>query len=198
MSKQKNTVRVVRTLHGLSHKAAVAEAMNARVEIARLMNELHAAKERNLVAVKELAEELIATRLETGEYVTKEQLRQAEEVANVYQRCFEDHADTVTRLELEKLEPIPMRITCPDCGELHIDEGEFATKVHHTHSCQRCGLTWRPAVRATVGVRFLPGFTNDTSTSPAWVAEHRGKNGTGWRRVALFPNDSGIAEKERT
>lgn len=56
--------------------------------------------------------------------------------------------------------PVPMRLNCPDCGELHIDEGEFATKPHHTHSCQHCGLTWRPAVVATVGVQFLPGFKN--------------------------------------
>lgn len=54
--------------------------------------------------------------------------------------------------------PVAMRITCPDCGVLHVDEGAFATKPHHTHSCQACGLTWRPAVAATVGVRFLPGF----------------------------------------
>lgn len=54
--------------------------------------------------------------------------------------------------------PIPMRLICPECKALHIDEGEFATKPHHTHSCQECGLTWRPAVVATVGVRFLPGF----------------------------------------
>lgn len=59
------------------------------------------------------------------------------------------------------VEPVPIRLTCPECGELHIDEGEFATKPHHTHSCQRCGLTWRPAVVATVGVRFLPGFKNE-------------------------------------
>jgi hypothetical protein len=59
---------------------------------------------------------------------------------------------------VDSLAPIPMRLTCPECGELHIDEGEFATKPHHTHSCQHCGLTWRPAVVATVGVRFLPGF----------------------------------------
>jgi len=57
--------------------------------------------------------------------------------------------------------PIPMRIHCPGCGELHIDEGEFATRAHHTHACQICGLTWRPAVVPTVGVRFLPGFRND-------------------------------------
>ena len=69
-------------------------------------------------------------------------------------------------------EPIPMRLTCPGtvsredgkqypCGALHVDEGEFAKKIHHTHSCQICGHTWRPAVVNTVGVRFLPGFKNE-------------------------------------
>ena len=56
--------------------------------------------------------------------------------------------------------PIPIRLACPGCGELHIDEGEFATKPHHTHACQHCGAVWRPAVVHTVGVRFLPGFKN--------------------------------------
>lgn len=56
---------------------------------------------------------------------------------------------------------IPMRIPCPTCGQLHIDAGEFAIKPHHTHACQYCGCVWRPAVVATVGVRFLPGFKND-------------------------------------
>jgi hypothetical protein len=64
--------------------------------------------------------------------------------------------------------PIPMLLTCPGprldgqgvCGARHLDEGEWATKVHHTHSCQTCGHTWRPAVRPTVGVQFLPGFKN--------------------------------------
>jgi predicted RNA-binding Zn-ribbon protein involved in translation (DUF1610 family) len=59
--------------------------------------------------------------------------------------------------------PVPMLIYCPECGARHIDEGEFATKVHHTHSCQTCGLTWRPAVVPTDGVRFLPGFKNEVS-----------------------------------
>lgn len=57
-----------------------------------------------------------------------------------------------------EISPIPMYLTCPKCGERHIDEGEFATRPHHTHSCQSCGLTWRPAVICTVGVQFLPGF----------------------------------------
>jgi len=57
-------------------------------------------------------------------------------------------------------DPIPMILTCPSCGERHIDEGAFASKRHHTHACQACGMVWRPAVVATVGVRFLPGFKN--------------------------------------
>jgi rubredoxin len=54
--------------------------------------------------------------------------------------------------------PIPMLLWCPECKTRHVDKGEFATKPHHTHACQACGFTWRPAVPATVGVQFLPGF----------------------------------------
>jgi predicted RNA-binding Zn-ribbon protein involved in translation (DUF1610 family) len=63
--------------------------------------------------------------------------------------------------EAERAEPIAMRLLCPSCGELHVDEGAFATKAHHTHACQACGNVWRPAIVATVGVRFLPGFKNE-------------------------------------
>ena len=58
-------------------------------------------------------------------------------------------------------EPIPMRLHCPECHQLHEDTGEFATKPHHTHACQHCGNVWRPAIVPTVGVRFLPGFRDD-------------------------------------
>ena len=56
--------------------------------------------------------------------------------------------------------PVPMLLTCPMCTKRHIDEGEFATKGHHTHACQSCGHVWRPALVMTVGVKFLPGFKN--------------------------------------
>lgn len=58
---------------------------------------------------------------------------------------------------------IPMILFCPaaGCGARHLDEGPWEDKPHHTHSCQHCGFTWRPAVVNTVGVRFLPGFKND-------------------------------------
>lgn len=54
--------------------------------------------------------------------------------------------------------PIRMLLWCPCCGERHIDRGEFASKPHHTHACQSCGVVWRPAIEDTVGVQFLPGF----------------------------------------
>lgn len=56
--------------------------------------------------------------------------------------------------------PIPMLLHCPICSVRHIDVGIFANKPHHTHACQHCGHVWRPAIVATVGVQFLPGFKN--------------------------------------
>jgi hypothetical protein len=74
------------------------------------------------------------------------------------------------RVHVATAPPVPMLLHCPMCGERHIDEGEFATKEHHTHACQgfvvkdgkkrRCGHVWRPAIVATVGVEALPGFVN--------------------------------------
>ena len=60
--------------------------------------------------------------------------------------------------------PIPMLLWCPECGGRHVDEGEFATKPHHTHACQHCGMVWRPAIVPTCGVWFLPGFKNEEKT----------------------------------
>jgi predicted RNA-binding Zn-ribbon protein involved in translation (DUF1610 family) len=67
------------------------------------------------------------------------------------------------QMEKGKLDPestIPMILTCPACGERHIDDAAFAEVAHHTHACQSCGMVWRPAKVNTHGVRFLPGYTN--------------------------------------
>lgn len=58
--------------------------------------------------------------------------------------------------------PIPMLLFCPMCNARHIDEGVMATRPHKTHACQECGLQWRPALEATVGVRYLPGCKNES------------------------------------
>jgi hypothetical protein len=60
--------------------------------------------------------------------------------------------------------PIPMLLHCPICAFKHVDEGEFAEKPHTTHACQHCGHVWRPAIQPTVGVQFLPGFKNESTT----------------------------------
>jgi len=87
------------------------------------------------------------------------------DVALEAQRSLEKTLDRITErnadLNEELAAPIPMRLPCPTCGELHVDEGLWATRPHHTHACQHCGAVWRPAVRTTVGVHFLPGGTQD-------------------------------------
>jgi hypothetical protein len=73
-------------------------------------------------------------------------------------------AADVQRIVLARIEelelPVPMLLHCPLCSERHLDDGDFATRVHHTHACQRCGHVWRPAIVPTVGVQFLPGYKN--------------------------------------
>lgn len=51
---------------------------------------------------------------------------------------------------------VPMLIFCPTCLCQHIDRGEWQTKPHRTHLCEKCGGTFRPALIATVGVAVLP------------------------------------------
>lgn len=82
-------------------------------------------------------------------------------VRDAYQHAAEMATTCGDEAKAQQPAPIPMRLPCPGCGALHIDEGEFATRPHHTHACQDCGLCWRPAVVPTVGVRFLPGFKNE-------------------------------------
>ena len=55
---------------------------------------------------------------------------------------------------------IELLLHCPICCGRHVDEGEWATKPHHTHACQHCGHVWRPAREYTVGVQFLAGYKN--------------------------------------
>ena len=50
------------------------------------------------------------------------------------------------------LNPIPMQMSCPECGVAHVDEGPWATRLHKTHQCQACGHEWRPYEYPTVGV----------------------------------------------
>ena len=74
------------------------------------------------------------------------------------QRNMKRDAQAIPKPDVALPVVIDARLPCEACGRLHVDEGEFARKAHHTHSCQFCGLTWRPMVPFSRGVRFLPGF----------------------------------------
>jgi rubredoxin len=49
-------------------------------------------------------------------------------------------------------QPIPLQLTCPECGVEHVDEGEWATGLHKTHQCHACKHEWRPYEYPTVGI----------------------------------------------
>lgn len=69
-----------------------------------------------------------------------------------------------TGFEHRRALPVPMILTCPSCSNRHVDIA-LAEKPHHTHACQSCGFVWRPALCATIGVQFLPGFKDEPSPS---------------------------------
>lgn len=87
------------------------------------------------------------------ELLVTEQQRQLEQQSQEHKAALSQAIET----------PVPMLLFCPLCTLRHVDEGEFATKPHHTHACQGCGFVWRPAPVCTFGVRFLPGFKNGDS-----------------------------------
>lgn len=57
------------------------------------------------------------------------------------------------------LAPIPILLFCPECGEQHIDapepEAGWTNPPHKSHTCHGCGIIWRPADIATVGVAAI-------------------------------------------
>jgi hypothetical protein len=98
----------------------------------------------------------------TREHVVRTTLKSSEPYTQLI-----DAIDEVIRLAPPTAsdDPIPMRLVCEDCGNLHIDEGPAGERPHGTHACQYCGLLWRPSLLNTVGVRFLPGCKNEPPPS---------------------------------
>jgi hypothetical protein len=104
-----------------------------------------------------LKESLIVSRDECRQHLDRINVLESENIAL---------RDGNARASLADGAPVPMMLHCPMCHARHIDEGELATHPHKTHACQTCGVLWRPAIVATVGVHFLPGCKNAT-TLPA-------------------------------
>jgi hypothetical protein len=98
------------------------------------------------------------------------------------------------------LPPVPLRkwIDCPKCCTPHIDRGEWATKPHHKHLCDRCGHVWR-VEPYTAGIdpgdacRFL-GCRNGTVDGDRLCAEHVGKAGLKWPHARPDPTGESVAD----
>ena len=127
----------------------------AQAHLPEALEKLEAAKGK--IDALEGALEKIRSKFTDAENATSEQIAvSAVAFLDAYERETISLREKIVALEA----PIPMLLFCPTCGSRHLDEGDFATKVHHTHACQGCGMVWRPAVVPTVGVHFLPGFKN--------------------------------------
>ena len=66
--------------------------------------------------------------------------------------CVRAAVEAAAGIPLPVPTPIPMQLVCPECGAEHVDEGEWATRLHKTHQCQACKHEWRPYEYPTVGV----------------------------------------------
>lgn len=86
-------------------------------------------------------------------------------VGGLFAEAADEMAEAIKALALEDSSrpPIPLILFCPICDARHIDEGSFASEPHKSHACQGCGFTWAPSNVPTVGVRFLPGYKNETT-----------------------------------
>ncbi|WP_208452590.1 VRR-NUC domain-containing protein [Burkholderia gladioli] len=102
-------------------------------------------------------------------------------------------ADKRAALSPATAEPIPMLLFCPGCGTQHIDRPEshaeadasiglqikevvtWTNPPHRSHLCHACGIVWRPADVATVGVEAIETSGKaDTWTKEApWIGHNR-------------------------
>lgn len=91
--------------------------------------------------------------------------------------------------------PVPVVIYCPACQSLHIDEGEWATRPHKTHQCQKCKLEWRPFPYATVGVasrkHYHKAMYDDLS---GVLLEDCAICGESWRSTDVHISNPSVAE----
>ncbi|KVX62440.1 hypothetical protein [Burkholderia stagnalis] len=85
--------------------------------------------------------------------------------------------------------PIPMLLFCPRCGTQHVDAPEtklddqddrvpittWTNPPHRSHLCHACGIIWRPADVATVGVAAIEtrGKADTWTPNTPWIGHNR-------------------------
>ncbi|MBW5285980.1 helix-turn-helix domain-containing protein [Burkholderia gladioli] len=96
--------------------------------------------------------------------------------------------DAAPAAPVAEAEPIPMLLFCPRCGTQHIDapedaecDGEvvhsagWSNPPHRSHLCHACGIVWRPADVATVGVEAIEtrGKADTWTKETPWIGHNR-------------------------
>ncbi|WP_196486212.1 hypothetical protein [Burkholderia cepacia] len=106
-------------------------------------------------------------------------------------------APSASPAELPVEAPIPVLLFCPRCGTQHIDAPEtepgrlissgpnagravpprvtWDKPPHRSHLCHACGIIWRPADVATVGVAAIEthGKADTWTASTPWIGHNR-------------------------
>lgn len=75
-----------------------------------------------------------------------------ERILQTYQGDPNDPVWQQAQQALSSMKPKEMFLNCPECGYLHVDEDEWATKPHNTHKCAKCKHEWKPHHYPTVGI----------------------------------------------
>ncbi|WP_186130455.1 hypothetical protein [Burkholderia gladioli] len=101
--------------------------------------------------------------------------------------------DAAPAAPVAEAEPIPMLLFCPGCGTQHIDRPEshaeadasiglqikevvtWTNPPHRSHLCHECGVVWRPADVATVGVEAIEtsGKADTWAKETPWIGHNR-------------------------
>ncbi|WP_244139134.1 hypothetical protein [Burkholderia gladioli] len=104
--------------------------------------------------------------------------------------------DAAPAAPVAEAEPIPMLLFCPRCGTQHIDAPEsepgqlisggpnagravppkvtWTNPPHRSHLCHACGIVWRPADVATVGVEAIEtsGKADTWTKETPWIGHN--------------------------
>lgn len=96
----------------------------------------------------------------------------------------------VSRLTLQQMVPL----SCPHCGEMHIDELKFATQPHRKHQCNSCGRNFWDKMPSISNP--LANLQRDLGLSPPpppqRVCRFLNIRSSDFAAVAMWPSNSAI------
>ncbi|WP_186139368.1 hypothetical protein [Burkholderia gladioli] len=117
-----------------------------------------------------------------------ERMSGCQRAAHKAKLCYSAMLDAAPAAQVAEAVPIPMLLFCPRCGAQHIDAPEtvsdsrpvlyadaWTNPPHRSHLCHACGIVWRPADVATVGVASIEtsGKADTWTKETPWIGHNR-------------------------